>query len=330
MKLSIILLLFTASFAFAQPSGTINAVSPVCTNMPSPVTFTGSNGTAPYTFTYSINGGSPQTITTVSGNSIDLNPFNIAPGSFNYTLISVEDATTAIATINSSVTVFVMPPPVISAGADQTICEGNSIILTGSGGVTYYWDNGIQNGIPFQPAIGTMLITVTGINSAGCMGTDQVVITTVPLPVDPGAAIDSAYCNNGTIIINQTAQTAGYTFMWNNGSTTASLTGLSAGPYICYVYDLNGCSNQFTYVVPNTTQTANCAQINGSVFFDNDENCTLSSGDYPVANRIVMATPGNYLAVTDQNGNYTFHLPTGTYSVFEAVSYTHLRAHETG
>lgn len=108
--------------------------------------------------------------------------------------------------------------------------------------------------------------------------------------------------------------------MWNNGSTTASLNGLSAGPYICYVYDPFGCSNQFTYVVPNTVIPTNCAQINGSVFFDNDENCALSSGDYPVANRIVIATPGNYLAVTDQNGNYTFQLPTGTYSVFEVFN----------
>src|SRR5574343_341612 len=320
MKLSFILLLLSGSFAFPQPSGTINAVSPVCINMPSPVTFTGSNGTAPYTFTYSIDGGTPQTITTVSGNSIDFNPLNFTPGTFNYTLISVEDATTATTTINSSIMVFVMPPPLISAGHYQTICEGNSITLTGSGGVTYYWDNGIQNGIPFQPAIGTMLITVTGVIAAGCLHTDQVIITTVSLPVDPGATIDSAYCNNGVISINQSAQTTGYSYLWNTGSTTSSIVGLSAGPYICYMYDPNGCSNQFTYVVPNTSQPTNCAQINGSVYFDNDEDCSFTSGDFPVANRIVMATPGNYLAVTDQNGNYSFQLPTGTYSVFEVFN----------
>lgn len=87
MKLTFILLLFTASIAFAQPSGTINALSQVCINMPGPITFTGSNGTAPYTFTYSINSGTPQTITTVTGNSVDLNPLNNVPGSYNYTLI---------------------------------------------------------------------------------------------------------------------------------------------------------------------------------------------------------------------------------------------------
>lgn len=84
----------------------------------------------------------------------------------------MEDATTAFSTINSSLTVFVMPPPVISAGSDQTICQGTSITLSGSGGVTYYWDNGVQNGVPFMPAIGTMLITVTGVNAIGCMNTD--------------------------------------------------------------------------------------------------------------------------------------------------------------
>lgn len=307
--------------ALAQPSATITGGnSPVCQATPSFITFTGSNGTAPYTFTYSVDGGAPQTITTMSGNSINLDLFNYAPGNFNYTLISVQDVTSASSTVNQSVIQTVNPIPVISAGSDLTVCLGTPVTLNGSGGITYSWSGGQTNGVSFLPTIGTQILTVTGTSVFGCIGQDQMILTVVPLPIDPGATIDSAYCNNGAITINQGAQTAGYTFMWSNGSTTANLNGLSAGPYICYMYDPYGCTNQFTYVVPNTLMPTNCAQINGSVYFDNDQNCTINSGDFPVANRMIMATPGNYLAVTDQNGDYSFQLPVGTYSVFEVFN----------
>ena len=48
------------------PSATIAGTTTVCQNAASPlINFTGSAGTAPYTFTYRINGGANQTITTV-------------------------------------------------------------------------------------------------------------------------------------------------------------------------------------------------------------------------------------------------------------------------
>lgn len=317
MKTLFTVLLLISFSAFAQPTATITGSPAVCQTTPSTVTFTGGNGTAPYTFTYTVDGGSPQTITTMSGNSINLDLTNFIPGNFVYTLISVEDVTTAFSTLNSSVIQVVNPIPIISAGPDQTVCLGTAVTVSGSGGITYNWNNGIINSTPFFPTVGTMILTVTGMSTFGCIAQDQVIITTLPIPLDPGASIDSAFCNNGAISIIQGPQTAGYTFMWSNGSTTSNLTGLSAGPYICYMYDPNGCSNQFTYVVPNTVLPTNCAQINGSVYFDNDENCSIGAGDYPVANRILIATPGNYLAVTDQNGDYTFQLPTGSYVVSE-------------
>jgi hypothetical protein len=56
------------------------------------VTFTGSDGVAPYTFTYTINGGSPQTIQTNGNNSsVNLNFSTNNSGTFTYQLISVED-----------------------------------------------------------------------------------------------------------------------------------------------------------------------------------------------------------------------------------------------
>jgi hypothetical protein len=57
------------------------------------ITFYGSGGTRPYTFTYSVNGGSNQTISTSGGNSVVTVPqSNAVAGQYIYTLIGGTDA----------------------------------------------------------------------------------------------------------------------------------------------------------------------------------------------------------------------------------------------
>ena len=72
------------------PTATIAGTTTVCQNAARPlITFTGASATAPYTFTYNINGGADQTVTTVSGNSVTVAaPTNVA-GTFTYNLVSV-------------------------------------------------------------------------------------------------------------------------------------------------------------------------------------------------------------------------------------------------
>jgi hypothetical protein len=49
-------------------------------------------GQTPYTFTYNINGGSNQTVTTTSGNTVTVSvPTNI-PGTYTYNLVNVQEA----------------------------------------------------------------------------------------------------------------------------------------------------------------------------------------------------------------------------------------------
>ncbi|TMI91609.1 MAG: HYR domain-containing protein, partial [Bacteroidetes bacterium] len=77
------------------PTATITGTTSLCQNAASPnITFTGANGTAPYTFTYTINGGANQTITTSSGNSITVAAPTGTAGTFTYALVSVSDANT--------------------------------------------------------------------------------------------------------------------------------------------------------------------------------------------------------------------------------------------
>ncbi len=100
------------------------------------------------------NAGTDQTI--CSGANITLN----ASGGISYawnigdltSSISVAPITTTSYTVtvtdingcsaSDDVTVLVNPIPIVNAGQDQTICQGQTAILGASGGSGYYWSNG--------------------------------------------------------------------------------------------------------------------------------------------------------------------------------------------
>lgn len=139
------------------------------------ITFTGTNGQAPYTFSYTINGGATQSISTSFGNSVSLNVPTTSAGSFNYHLTQVSDNSGAIQNISDNAFATVYPLPIVNAGPDQTVCPGYSVTLMGTGAATYSWNNGVTNGVAFVP-ITTMVYTVTGTSGVGCTNTAQVTV----------------------------------------------------------------------------------------------------------------------------------------------------------
>jgi len=74
-----------------------------------------------------------------------------------------------------TVTVIVHPLPLVSAGADQTICKGDSLSLTGSGALSYQWNNNVTDGVLFAPP-NTQTYSVSGTDVNGCVNTDDVTI----------------------------------------------------------------------------------------------------------------------------------------------------------
>jgi len=74
-------------------TATISGTTITCQNAASPVvTFTGTGGTAPYTFTYNINGETNKTVTTTIGETVTVSvPTNVS-GTFAYNLVEVIDS----------------------------------------------------------------------------------------------------------------------------------------------------------------------------------------------------------------------------------------------
>ena len=66
--------------------------------------------------------------------------------------------------------------PDISAGNDQVICQGDSVVLAANGGATYQWSNSEQNGATIFPTQ-SITLGVTGFSGAGCSNTDSMSIT---------------------------------------------------------------------------------------------------------------------------------------------------------
>jgi gliding motility-associated-like protein len=114
----------------------------------------------------------------------------------------------------ASLIVTVIPLPIVIAGNDQSICTGDAVTLSGSGALTYTWDNGVQNGIAFVPAVGQTIYTVTG-TTGGCSATDQVTVNVSQnLLVDAGP--DLQICSGEGIILSATGANQ---YQWDNGIT---------------------------------------------------------------------------------------------------------------
>ncbi len=154
------------------------------------------------------------------------------------------------------VVVTVNPNPVIGAGIDQTVCAGSAVTLTANNpnGAALTWDNSVTNGVAFTPA-STLTYTVSG-NLAGCITTDQVVVTVNPLPTFTVSSTNPTVCGaaDGTIILSGLMNSTNYSItytdgapvgpavMTSSGTGTITITGLNAGSYSTFVVTLNGCT----------------------------------------------------------------------------------------
>lgn len=111
----------------------------VCQNSTQPIiTFSGSNGTAPYTFSYQINGGPIQTITSLASSNISSVAIpTTTAGNYTITLLSVQDSGAALcgsSNINLPNSAFVEVQqvgaiiPINQVVVSQTVCQGTPIV----------------------------------------------------------------------------------------------------------------------------------------------------------------------------------------------------------
>jgi gliding motility-associated-like protein len=111
------------------------------------------------------------------------------------------------------VQVTVNPLPIVTAGPDQVVCAGTSVTLAAVGAITYTWNNGVINGIAFNPVSGTLVYTVIGTNAFSCENFDQVQVIVNPNP-NTVASPDQTICNGTSITLVGAGAT---NYAWDNG-----------------------------------------------------------------------------------------------------------------
>ncbi|MCF2488577.1 Ig-like domain-containing protein [Dyadobacter sp. CY347] len=151
-------------------TATISGTESVCQNATQPViTFTAVNGIAPFTFTYNIDGGTDQTVsTTGTSTTATVNAPTSATGTFVYNLTNVSgagDATTPVAA--QTVTITVNAAPTIALTGEQYECtvdlNSYTVFFTASDGAVITSDKGVVSGntVTGIPTNETAILTAT-------------------------------------------------------------------------------------------------------------------------------------------------------------------------
>ncbi|MFK7785761.1 MAG: hypothetical protein AB8B56_11630, partial [Crocinitomicaceae bacterium] len=164
-------------------------------------------GTGPWTVEYTIDG--VPTTATGATSPIDLGN---APGVYVITGVSDQICLNAGA---GTETITVNALPTIGAGTDQALCDGETTALSGTGGTSYTWDNGVTNGTTFTPPVGVTTYTVTGTDANGCVGTSTVTIDVTAYPLAPDVGPQGGdYCSSSSEIPPFVASGGGQEFTW--------------------------------------------------------------------------------------------------------------------
>ncbi len=100
---------------------------------------------------------------------------NSIPGAYTVTYTTPGPLCPATSTFNLTIEDF----PLVDGGPDQTLCVGTPVILSGSGAVSYTWNNGLVDGYPYLPNLGQNEFTVIGSSQAGCNGYDTVLVNVI-------------------------------------------------------------------------------------------------------------------------------------------------------
>jgi hypothetical protein len=238
------------SYTVQQPAAAL-AVSEQITNVACNGALTGginitvSNGTSPYTYSW-------------SNLSIDEDLIGIGSGSYTVTVTDFNGCTVTQSYSVTQPAALTISNVVLSNYNNYNVsCENGTdgeievFAAGGTGAYSYLWSNnattaeitGLSPNISYQ-------ITITDAN--GCTVTSQYDLT------DPDALsilplISHVNCNGAsTGAINLTLSGGidlSYVYLWSNNSTTEDISSLTAGTYDVTVNDGNGCTTMGSYTI---------------------------------------------------------------------------------
>lgn len=204
---------------------------------------------------------------------------------------------------DDSVIVTTIPLPNAYAGADQTVCIGDTISLMATGGSGYEWSTGSFNQIiDVNPTVTTTYyVTVT---DNGCNAVDTVVVNIIPYVI-ADAGVDQSVCEGDTLILTATG---GVNYLWSTNETTSSITVNPFGTTTYYVTVSAGTCGDTDSVTVNVYPVPSAdAGLDQSICDGQSTTLTASGGD-------------TYVWSTSQNGATISVSPSVTTTYYVTVT----------
>ncbi|MBK8657475.1 MAG: choice-of-anchor L domain-containing protein [Bacteroidetes bacterium] len=185
------------------------------------IDLTVSGGTSGYTYNW-------------GGGIVTQDRSNLTAGTYT---VTVTDANTCTVTANASV----IQPNAIAANTavTQVLCYGNAtgaINLTVFGGTNpynYNWGGGVIVEDRVNIPAGSYTVTITDANACSASVNTVVAQPAAALSATVGSVVNVGCfgANTGSINMNISGGTAPYTYLWNDGVTTANRSSVAAGTY---------------------------------------------------------------------------------------------------
>ncbi|MBK9399816.1 MAG: gliding motility-associated C-terminal domain-containing protein [Bacteroidetes bacterium] len=231
----------TETINIAQPAAVLSATPTVnqvmCTGDSSgAVSLSVSGGTGPYNYLWN------------TGATLQ-NPTGMPAGNYNVTVTDANGCST-LETISIAEPAAALQ---LNASVGHLNCHAQptgwiDITVTGGTGTySYLWNTGGTVEDPSQLLAGNYTVTVTDQN--GCSSQINAQITQPAAFPTVSAVTIPVSCTgmqNGAVYTVVRGGTSPYSYQWNTGATTDSLTAIGAGTYIVTVTDANGCSESYT------------------------------------------------------------------------------------
>lgn len=198
---------------------------------------------------------------------------------------------------------------------DTTICSGDSVPLSVSGGVSYAWSpaTGLSSdssaNIVARPDTTTKYV-VSVTNSCGLISKDSVTISVNPFP-HPSVTGNDSICAGDSTLLTVSAGKGSYYYNWSDGETSSSIEVSPASTKTYTIVAFNGsCIKDTTftvYVKPNPTATITPKQTicqgNSTILTaTGGGSYTWSNGATTSSITVNPTSNFSYAVVVDKNG----------------------------
>ncbi len=255
------------------PTATVSGGSTICDDGSTSNITIDFTGSANWSFEWALNGNNQGTISNISSSPYII-PVDTAG---TYTLISVSDNSGCNGTVSGSATVIVNSLPTVSISGNTSICDGETTILTATGGGDYLWSTGSTNDTTIVSPTGNTNYTVTVTNTTtGCSNTEIASVTVNSLPIISITG-NTTICKGDTTTLYASGGTS---YIWSTNDTNDSIV---VTPSISTTY----------YV---TASNANCSDTASQQIIVNSLPAVTITGNTSICNgdtTILVATGGD-------------------------------------